>query len=105
MVASGPSTRRFVRFRLGRVAEIHQLPAREHFTDDRGTGLQATWHPEAGLIILSIWHGDRCAASYRLPIGDAPRLGALILSALGDAASPASASSPRTNSSTAVNGD
>ncbi|UNX56016.1 hypothetical protein MF406_07305 [Georgenia sp. TF02-10] len=31
-----------------------------------GRGLRVTTHAEAGLVVLSAWRGDRCAATVRL---------------------------------------
>jgi hypothetical protein len=60
------------------VAEIHSLPARENFVDDRGVGFRATWHPDEGVFVLSIWHDDQCTGSFRLPIGEAAHLAGLL---------------------------
>jgi hypothetical protein len=31
-------------------------------------------HPEAGLVVLSLWTGDTCTATFRVPMADAARL-------------------------------
>ncbi len=31
-------------------------------------------HPEHGLVVLSLWIGDTCTATFRLPMADAARL-------------------------------
>lgn len=36
--------------------------------------LAVSSHPEAGLVILSLWTGDTCTATFRVPVADAPRL-------------------------------
>lgn len=63
------------------VAEIHELPVvREWFTDDRSPvrRLQATWHGERRLVVLSLWQGDTCTGTFRLPIAEAgPLIGVL----------------------------
>ena len=72
---------------------VHELSARrDWFVDDRGDGrrLQATWHPEHQLVVFSIWHGERCTASFRLPLADADRMIAVLASSLGDTARSAS---------------
>ena len=48
------------------------------FGDGRGAALRATWHEEAGLVVLSVWRGDRCTASVRLSPAEAERLSALL---------------------------
>jgi hypothetical protein len=49
---------------------------REWFVDPRGPDrrMQATRHSDAQRIVLSIWRGDTCTATFQLPIEDAPRL-------------------------------
>ena len=68
---------------------VHELSThRDWFIDDRGDGrrLQVTTHPEHQLVVLSVWHADRCTASFRLPLADADRMIAFLASALGDTA-------------------
>ena len=57
---------------------------RDMFLDERGTGLRVTWHPERDLVVLSVWHDDRCVGTFRLPVQDVPRLSGLLAAALGD---------------------
>lgn len=48
------------------VRNLHALPTRrEVFIDQRDAGLRVTWHPEQDLVVLSVWHDDRCVG--RLP--------------------------------------
>jgi hypothetical protein len=54
------------------------------FLDERGTGLRVTWHPERDLVVLSVWQGDGCVGTFRLPVQDIPRLSGLLAAALGD---------------------
>jgi hypothetical protein len=37
-------------------------------------------HPEAGVVVLSLWTGDTCTATFRVPLADSARL----ISALAD---------------------
>jgi hypothetical protein len=61
------------------------LPARRDvFLDERGAGLRVSWHPERDLVVLSVWQGDRCVATFRMPVQDVPRLSGLLAAALGD---------------------
>ena len=56
------------------------------FTDDR-TGVRrmgVSSHPESGLVVLSLWQGDTCTATFRLPLRDAPRLIAALAESLDD---------------------
>ena len=61
------------------------LPTRRDvFIDERGAGLRVTWHPEQDVVVLSVWHEDRCAGTFRMPVQDVPRLSGLLAAALGD---------------------
>lgn len=57
------------------------------FLDDRDgdRALRVSWHPEVGLVVLSLWRGGQCVATFRLPAAELPGF----LSAL--AAGPATA--------------
>ena len=56
------------------------------FLDVRGPdrALRVTTHADEGVVVLSIWHGDRCSATFRLPVDDCARLIAVLASSLGD---------------------
>jgi hypothetical protein len=49
-----------------------------------GAGLRVSWHPERDLVVLSVWQGDRCVGTFRMPVRDVPRLSGLLAAALGD---------------------
>ena len=56
---------------------VTPLPvAGEAFLDARGAGraLRVSWHAEAGLVVLSLWHGGTCTGTFRLPADDVPDL-------------------------------
>jgi hypothetical protein len=46
------------------------------FLDARGgdRALRASWHTEAGLVVLSLWHGNVCSGSFRLSVDEVPDL-------------------------------
>lgn len=46
------------------------------FIDARGgdRALRATWHHEAGVVVLSLWRDNVCAGSFRLRIDEVPEL-------------------------------
>jgi hypothetical protein len=46
---------------------------RELFLDERG-GLRVTWHGDEDALVLSVWRGDECRATFRLTPEDADRL-------------------------------
>lgn len=61
----------------------------EVFFDARGDDrvLRLSWHPDAGVVVLSTWHGDTCAATFRLPLAElAGFVGALSQALPGTAA-------------------
>ncbi len=71
-------------------------PSRAHpdragtwFADERGIErrLKVSWHPERRILVLSVWQGDTCTTTFRLPVADVPRLVASLVEALGQAAS------------------
>jgi hypothetical protein len=67
------------------VENLRALPTRrEVFIDQRDAVLRVSWHPEQDLLVLSVWHDDRCVGTFRMPVQDAPRLSALLAAALGD---------------------
>jgi len=59
------------------------------FVDERGIGLRATWHPERGIVNLSVWREDRCVETFWLSLADAGRLATFLVSGLADAATSA----------------
>jgi hypothetical protein len=61
-----------------------QSARRDVFLDERGAGLRVSWHPERDLVVLSVWQGDRCVGTFRMPVRDVPRLSGLLAAALGD---------------------
>ena len=65
------------------MGELVDLPdARSRwFADERGRSLKATWHPEAGLVVLSLWHGDLCIGTFRVSGQDAEALSGLLAGA------------------------
>lgn len=50
--------------------------AGEVFLDDRGgdRALRVRWHPEADLVVLSLWSGSSCTGTFRLPVEQVPDL-------------------------------
>jgi hypothetical protein len=54
------------------------------FADTRGEGraLRATWHDEAGCVVLSLWRGNVCTATVRVDPDDVPGLVEVLVSGL-----------------------
>ena len=46
------------------------------FLDERSPhrSLRVSWHPEAGLVVLSLWRGGVCTGTFRLPVEEVPDL-------------------------------
>jgi hypothetical protein len=53
------------------------------FFDSRGAdrALRLSRHPDAGVIVLSIWNGGVCQGTFRLPVDQIPALADALLSA------------------------
>jgi hypothetical protein len=70
---------------------------RQWFVDARDAGrrMEVSWHSDEGIVIVSLWHGSICRATFQLPVGEAPGLIQTLADALGDAVQ----SSPPTNRS------
>jgi hypothetical protein len=60
---------------------------RQWFVDARDDGrrMDVSWHADEGIVIVSLWHGSICRATFRLPVQDAPGLIQTLTDALGDA--------------------
>lgn len=63
-----------------RLAEVHHLSdqRREFITDGERSELQATWHNDAGFVVISLWRGDTCVATSHLTPEEAGRLATFI---------------------------
>jgi hypothetical protein len=70
---------------------LYELPARRRHlaVDERGSGLRATWHPERGIVNLSLWRGDMCVETFRLTPAEAGRLIGFLADSLAAAATGA----------------
>ncbi len=59
-------------------ATPHVVPfpgAGEVFFDPRpGRAMRLSWHADEGLAVLSLWQGDSCTGTFRLPIAEVPHL-------------------------------
>ena len=46
------------------------------FLDARGgdRALRVSWHTEAGVVVLSLWHGNVCSGSFRIAVDEVPDL-------------------------------
>jgi hypothetical protein len=74
---------------------------RQWFTDARDDGrrMEVSWHPDETLVIVSLWHGSVCRATFRMPVERAPALIQTLADALGDAVQTKASSGPWVNRS------
>lgn len=79
------------------MAEVHRLAdhRREFITDGERSELRATWHEEAGFVVISLWRDDTCVATSHLTPKEAGRLASFITGGLADLAQPGGASVTR----------
>ncbi len=70
------------------MAEVHHLSdqLREFITDGERSALRATWHNEAGYVVISLWRDDTCVATSHLTPKEAGRLATFITGGLADLA-------------------
>lgn len=75
---------------------LRRQEKRHWFTDDRTPArrMGVSWHAENGLMVLSLWQGDECTATFRLPIEDAARLIQILAGGLGESVQNATSSPP-----------
>jgi len=80
------------------VAEVQRLSdqRRELIADGRRSALRATWHNEAGYIVLSLWRDNVCVATSHLTPREAGRLAAFITAGLAELAESAEHLQPMT---------
>ncbi|MBR7743421.1 hypothetical protein KC207_08980 [Phycicoccus sp. BSK3Z-2] len=62
-------------------------------TDVRGDGraLRATWHDDAGVLVLSVWRDNVCVATTRVAPADVPALVEVLVGGLADVATASGA--------------
>lgn len=70
------------------MVEVHRLSdqRREFITDGDRSALRATWHNEAGYVVISLWRGNTCVATSHLTPKEAGRLATFITNGLADLA-------------------
>jgi hypothetical protein len=59
------------------MAQVSPLPIRgEVVVDARGgeRALRVSWHPEHGLVVLSIWRGSTCVGTVQVDSAEVPHL-------------------------------
>ncbi len=59
------------------MATVRPLPETGSiFLDARGgdRALRLSWHPESGLVVLSLWRENVCSGSFRLAVDEVPEM-------------------------------
>ena len=66
-------------------APLRLSPVSEVFLDARGDerALKVTWHHDEGVVVLSLWRGDRCAGTLQLRAEEVPAAIAALAEGLG----------------------
>lgn len=73
---------------MGAVRPIPQLGGVVEDARGRGRALRVSWHPEDGLVVLSLWDGPRCTGTVRVAAADVPALLDALRIGLPDEAEP-----------------
>jgi hypothetical protein len=62
--------------RLQAVSTVAAPLTGEVFSDARGDGraMRVNWHESEGVVVLSLWKGAICTATFRVPAADLPDL-------------------------------
>ncbi len=62
--------------RLQAVSTVAAPAHGEVFVDARGEdrAMRVNWHEEEGVVVLSLWKGAICTATFRVPATDLPAL-------------------------------
>ncbi|HLF44144.1 MAG TPA: hypothetical protein VJA46_11565 [Acidimicrobiia bacterium] len=78
------------------MAEVHKLPERhsEYIADGDRSAMRATWHSDAGFIVISLWRGDTCVATSHLTPEEAGHLAMFITGGLAGLAMEWHANNP-----------
>jgi len=82
----------------GRVGEVLPLPFQgEAFVDARGEGrsMRVSWHPDADILVLSLWAGGLCRGTFRLRADEVPELVRALVDGVVERGSPAAGSPAR----------
>jgi hypothetical protein len=73
------------------MADVSPLPIRgEVVADARGgeRALRVSWHPEHGLVVLSIWRGNTCVGTVQVDNAEVPHLVDVLVRGLAAASAP-----------------
>ena len=71
--------------------EVSPIPLRgEVVLDARGgaRAMRVSWHPEQGLVVLSIWRGGTCVGTMQVDAAEVPHLVDVLVRGLAASAVP-----------------
>ena len=72
-------------------------PVRRQWFDDArddGRRMEVSTHSDEGIVIVSLWHGSICRATFRLPVDEAPALIQTLADASADTSADAAQPAP-----------
>lgn len=73
------------------------IPPRTRWVPDPrggGRGVRVSAHPEAGVVVVSLWRADECVATVRLRPTEAADLASALTASLAELAEPGAAARP-----------
>ncbi len=73
------------------MAEVSPLPLRgEVVVDARGgaRAMRVSWHPERGVVVLSIWRANTCVGTMQVDAAEVPHLVDVLVRGLAASAAP-----------------
>ena len=73
------------------MAEVSPLPIRgEVVVDARGgaRAMRVSWHPERGVVVLSIWRGNTCVGTMQVDSTEVPHLVDVLVRGLAGSSAP-----------------
>jgi hypothetical protein len=73
------------------MAEVSPLPIRgEVVVDARGgaRAMRVSWHPERGVVVLSIWRGNTCVGTMQVHSSEVPHLVDVLVRGLAASGAP-----------------
>lgn len=74
------------------MADVSPLPIRgEVVLDARGgdRALRVSWHPDHGVVVLSVWRGNTCVATMQVETTEVPHLVDVLVRGLAASSVPA----------------
>ncbi|HEX9530447.1 MAG TPA: hypothetical protein VF954_04860 [Acidimicrobiales bacterium] len=70
------------------MSEPTPIPGQRLVLADGRGALRATWHPDGGVVVISLWRGDRCFGTFRAAPAEVSALIGFLANALVSGAPP-----------------